>query len=1060
MKRARTIEDEEGEEGQVGIIEKINLENFMCHANLEMKFGPNVNFLVGLNGSGKSAILVALTICLGSRVSFTNRGSKITDLIRKGASYATVSVKLRNRGSDAFKPEEYGESIVVERRLTKDGQGSYKLKDATGRRTISTKKSELVVILEQFNIQINNPCVILMQDTSREFLNSSKATDKYQFFLMATQLDQMHNDFDFIDNQLEIMKQLLSNKEKMLPDLEKQLKTFEREYREMDQLRNFEEDIKRLNKTLIWAHVRDGEDLIQNSKEHLKRLEGVKEKIDSKLKEADSEFQNSEKDRIERTSIMNDLNNKIIESDVEKRNLEKTINELKKDLRAHQAKGKDAGQRMHQTKKRLDNLRSHMQQIRDRAFSISKEENERSERQIAELEEKSKELEAELMTMNQKLESKRNEMDEASKRVEKISRQLREKEEEYNDLDKKVRTYEQQKANRVRVFGHKMPQMLESIKQHLHRFHRPPIGPIGMCMNLNDARWALATETILRNLLDTFVVDNHQDEKVLRDLAIRLDFKEIAVVVQTFLDRVYSIPDRDQPDPAFVTILRNIRADHAMVYNVLIDQRKIEGVVLTEILDDAKFIIFKPGPQNSGVGEVVLKDGARLTKRNNSENFIAPPHQTNTKIGVDFDQVIKECQVKMEETKELCARVQRERMSMENKRNDLRVDNGKLQRQILDKKTMLTQMVQEKEHLKKNTNKIDETHDLAEMEASAENYDLEIKDLQAEQNKIEIVIDELLKRLQPYESNMQTILKQVAGLTEKSEQIREDLNNYAGRLQSITTKLEQFKKKVAQTEQEIKRASAELAKHTAEYESKVERAKATCPERINSNLKTSEIDSQMAALQHRLREEQKGKKSLAEITTQYKEAKKRYEEAKKLINKLQSYRERITEDLNERVLRWQDFRRSIAKRTRILFNVFLSQKGCAGSINFNHKDKELVITVQLEALKGSDNQNSVRDTRSLSGGERSFSTVALLLALWEAMECPFRALDEFDVFMDAVSRKLSIEMLLNSASSHRRRQFIFVTPQENTSSIVSSRFVKVIQMYPPDRLQGTLSQGN
>ena len=62
-------------------------------------------------------------------------------------------------------------------------------------KTISVKKQEVDNIVEQFNIQVNNPVCFLNQDISKHFLNSSNNADKYKVWLLFSLMKKI--DFSF-----------------------------------------------------------------------------------------------------------------------------------------------------------------------------------------------------------------------------------------------------------------------------------------------------------------------------------------------------------------------------------------------------------------------------------------------------------------------------------------------------------------------------------------------------------------------------------------------------------------------------------------------------------------------------------------------------------------------------------------------------------------------------------------------------------------------------------------------------------------------------------------------
>ena len=162
-----------------GIIQSIVLINFMCHRKLQVNFGPHINFVIGHNGSGKSAVLTGITICLGGKASSTNRASNLSGFIRAGEAAAEISLTLKNQGQDAYMPDQYGDAITIVRRIAKEGGSSgYKIKSADGK-VVSTRRDDVTAICDHMQLQPDNPMIILSQDNARQFLSSSTPAQRY-----------------------------------------------------------------------------------------------------------------------------------------------------------------------------------------------------------------------------------------------------------------------------------------------------------------------------------------------------------------------------------------------------------------------------------------------------------------------------------------------------------------------------------------------------------------------------------------------------------------------------------------------------------------------------------------------------------------------------------------------------------------------------------------------------------------------------------------------------------------------------------------------------------------
>uniref|UniRef100_A0A3P9MZH7 Structural maintenance of chromosomes protein 6 n=1 Tax=Poecilia reticulata TaxID=8081 RepID=A0A3P9MZH7_POERE len=1021
-----------------GIVESITLKNFMCHSLLgPFAFGSNVNFVVGNNGSGKSAILTALIVALGGNAQATNRGSSLKGFVKEGESSADVSITLRNKGRDAYKLDVYGPAITIDLRITREGLRTYKLK-SNGGQVISTKKEELISILDNFNIQVNNPVSVLTQEMSKYFLHSKGEGDKYKFFMKATQLEQMREDFIYIKATKQVTEEKVEQHGEVWLDLKRKYLEKEDRYKSLASLGEMHTKLEELQKQMAWSLVTEMERELEPVKEKLQADKRSTEKYDEKVDEWKNKVEQSEKKYKQIQEQLEGITQQVQE-------LQPKCAELKAEAQKRNSLLKSCELTVHRCRTNLRDLEKDKAQltsrIKDLTLSINQttgaESQARAER-MAQIQAEQENLRLHISTLGQQIDLFQHASNRAKEEQGKMKM-------EYNGLKKsieankrKLQTMKSSRSNRLRRFGEYMPALLSAIEEANSKghFRHKPRGPLGYLIGLKDPELALAVEVCLKYLLVAFTCDNYEDEKVLKSLMAKVykSGQRPTIITSQFLHHVHDTRRRAVNHPQYPSVLQALDIEDPIVANCLIDQKNIESILLIKNRTEARRIMQGKNPPANCI-QAFSKDGDQIfTNRNYSSDQTRPNY-----LSGDVEEEIRHLQRELENQAGQEARFQQQMRKLD---EDIKHNEGLLRK---DKATKLQLELTDLENVEEP-----QSEDLRPLEEELQEIVAKISSKRAEYEEAKTKMANLKADYDKADQEYKQHKENISTITEEADSVKDELSKTDQEVMKCKHHKKHYDDKRSAHLRIIQTVEAQLKNKEENLATSVSKASEICPERLEVRRTAKSIDSEINRLKVKISTQQEQQGDREEIVRQYHEALESYKNMSQQMRSLNSFIRSLDTVMNYRLQVYADLRKFLSARCKYYFNSMLAQRGYSGSMTFDHKNETLTISVQ----PGQGNKADLNDMRSLSGGERSFSTVCFVLSLWAITESPFRCLDEFDVYMDMVNRRISMDMMLKVAASQRYRQFIFLTPQ-NMSSLPVSKTIRILRLKDPDRGQNS-----
>uniref|UniRef100_A0A182T868 Structural maintenance of chromosomes protein 6 n=1 Tax=Anopheles maculatus TaxID=74869 RepID=A0A182T868_9DIPT len=1014
-----------------GKVLKIVLKNFMCHRHLEVEFNKRANLLVGKNGSGKSAILAALTIGLGCNAGQTNRCNSLKDLIKHGESQAVIEIHLENACFDAYEIERYGRRIICERTIHASGSGTYKLKSEHST-VVSTSRAELLKVLLAFNIQVDNPICVLNQDLARSLLKDADEAKQYTFFSKATQIDSIKQKLNDCATIAKQARNVLAVKEKSLQYLSSELEVLEEKKANLESAGRLGELMGELQAHLAWRVAFDQEQQLAVVDDELKKLQSSIEEQEHRIRNRESLVADTER-MIQSHRI-----------DIEGKKTEYVA--LKEAYASVRRTHQDALTKQAAVERSIRNGKERIGRLQNDIKQIEQDLQQRDNDGLSQVEQKKKQVETEKVQLTERNEELASMIANAQREVDMMYntvahlKEVQEekhherlaKQNETSRIEKQLEQFESAPRSKLAVYGANMPALDARIRQ-LHRqgkFSELPRGPLGQYIEVRNKKWSGIVETALGGCLSAFFVSTQDDWRTL-DALLKHEFPDLqnrTIFTGRFVKELYDVRKACVQEQDGTHLLMNlIKVNDPVVMNRLIDSAAIDTILVSEQQATAIQLTseIENVPQN--LSKVIVAEPC-------SEFFPQPKYRSYglqqkqpRYLQVSMDELKRHTQQRKEqlqrEVRELNAAYESEteRLNeMKRKLHQQQQHRQKLQQELLANEQQLQQLatVVFEGETEEATLKAELEHSRS-MIAKLEG---DIKEEQAKLHDIRTTLQEHEQQAQERKNAMSTVEAEIARIqhrVDEEQKKRHDLQtNHKVKRQALDRATENMR------ERKQTRVALKTAVEQAVQEALGKGKRPSDQQTIES---VDQLKRKIHSTDKKIRLVNATQERLEDVLDELESKTRERDEVERYSTALRNITTLMNDIRKSRFNYLCHLTSHMSLRVKHKFMRIMQIRNYVGTIKFDQEQCKLALSV---VPRDSNIQNAVSTTKSLSGGERSYATVAFLISLWSCVDTPFFFLDEYDVFTDQVNRHTITRLLLNEASKKPDRQFCFLTPQD------------------------------